>query len=178
MPAAKNFLNAFTKRDVNRITGLSCTTIDYLARQGFLEPAYRDTTRGVSGATQGRVRYYSYRDLVIAKIIAKLIDSGLRLAKLRSAIRALRNNDNWQSGGGSAADAVKWLVFDGNNLLLMREDGFLDELRSGGQRSFAFVVGIERTKQEVLSRLEPEKLLRFSMDNLDLVESPTRRSNS
>ncbi|WP_158667838.1 MerR family transcriptional regulator [Bradyrhizobium guangdongense] len=167
MPKSKRFLNAFTKREVHDITGLSLPMIDYLEANGYLDPAYRDETRGVRTRDHGRVRYYSYRDLVIAHVVQKLRAAGVRLPKLKEAIKALDRDNEWTKV--DRRDRIRWLVFDGKKVALRREDGFIEDLRTG-QRSFTFVVGLTATIAEVTALIRPpERREMFSMQNRRLV---------
>jgi len=163
MPKSKQFLNAFTKLELHDITGLSLPMIDYLEGNGYLKPAYRDETNGVTTRDHGRVRYYSYRDLVVAQVVQKLRAGGIRLPKLKEAIRALARDSEWEKP--DRRDRIRWLVFDGRKVKLRREDGFLDDIRTG-QRSFSFVVALEGTVMEVTGRIRPsERRALFSMKN-------------
>ena len=163
MPKSKQFLNAFTKREVHEITGLSLPMVDYLEAHGYLRPAYRDETNGVTTRDHGRVRYYSYRDLVVAQVVQKLRAGGVRLPKLKEAIRALDRESEWANP--DRLDQIRWLVFDGRKVKLRREDGFLEDIRTG-QKSFSFVVALEGTVTEVTGRIKPlRRRALFSMKN-------------
>ena len=74
MPTPRKVLNAFPALEVSRITGLSVAMIDYLSRSNLLRPSYGDTSGG-----RGKVRYYSYRDVVIARLIQRLREGGVKL---------------------------------------------------------------------------------------------------
>jgi len=136
--------------------------INYLCRSAYLEPFYGQGTRG-------RVRFYSYRDLVIAQIVQRLRQTGVELARLKGAMQALREDNAWIKRADSRrSKPVQWLVSDGKEVLLKHEDGFLDELRPGGQRSFAFVVTLQSMQDDVRARIEPRKRKYFDIENRDL----------
>jgi DNA-binding transcriptional MerR regulator len=161
MPIAKAVLNAFSAREVNMITGLSLPMIDYLSRIQYLEPSYDPRSR-----IRGKVRYYSYRDLVVARAVQRFREAGLQLNRLKSAVEQLRREETWfpQDDEGSAK-RLRWLVTDGRNVFLRNEDGFLDELRPNGQRAFAFVISLENVQREVMELIPEDKLEYFSMRN-------------
>ena len=92
MNKAKAVLNAFTAAEVSQITGLSKPMIDYLARADFMRPAYDPDGRPV----RGRVRYYSYRDLVVARIVQRLRENGVELTRLKAAIQTLADDKTWK----------------------------------------------------------------------------------
>lgn len=162
MPRPRRVLNAFTAQEVRRYTGLSIHMINYLARAGYVEPFYGSGTRG-------KVRFYSYRDLTIADIVQRLRQTGVELARLKKALDTLREDHAWVQTKSGRTRPINWLVTDGRNVLLKHEDGFLDELRPGGQRSFAFVVTLRTVQSEVRSRIEPRKRKLFDIQNRDLI---------
>jgi DNA-binding transcriptional MerR regulator len=168
VPEPKNVLNAFTAAEIEDMIGLSVEMIDYLAREGYLVPTYG------RGRVRGRVRYYSYRDLVIANVVQSLRKTGVELARLKKALRALKKDAAWfeSASPGRKSKTVQWLVTDGRKVLLKHEDGFLDELRPGGQRSFAFVVNMNNIQREVREQLSQEKLKHYTIENRALVFGP------
>lgn len=171
MPSPKAYANAFSAHEVQAITRLSLPMIDYLARIGFLRPAYDLTSR-----TRGRVRYYSYRDLVVARTVQRLREAGLQLGRLKAAINYLSREEIWPPlTNGSANANLKWLVTDGKEVLIRNEDGFLDELKPAGQRSFAFVISLQNIQHEVFTLIPDEKRVHFSMKNEPFLEAPVSR---
>jgi DNA-binding transcriptional MerR regulator len=170
VPKPRRFLNAFTKSEVRSITGISLPMIDYLERHGYMAPAYRGTQLSdASTKTRGKVRYYSYRDLVLARLIQKIRETGVQLARLKATIQFLRTEAAWKAGVNPdrAAEALKWIVFDGKDLLLRNsDDQFLDELRVNGQRSFAFFFDIEATTKEVKDKITDRRIQNFTLEVL------------
>jgi DNA-binding transcriptional MerR regulator len=168
MPAEKRVLNAFTSKEVRQITGVTAPMLDYLCRFGYLRAAHVKR-----GPKQGRVRYFSYRDLVVANVIQHLRDTGIRLSRLKAAIKFLRYDHAWFPTH-TPAKPIHWLVSDGKQVLLKNDDGFLDELRPGGQRAFAFVVNLDGMQREVKARMEPKKRRHFTIENLDIIPEAKR----
>src|SRR5947209_6423673 len=125
MPKPRPVLNAFTAHQVTAITGLSIHMINYLAREGYLRPAYDQ------GHVRGRTRYYSYRDLVVARIVQRLREVGLELKRLKPAIKVLSSNETWLAAGKERA--ISLLATDGKTLFYPDEKGALVELTRGGQ---------------------------------------------
>src|SRR5579862_5168662 len=170
MPTPKALLNAFTVDDLHDYTKISLHMLDYLCRHGYLRPAYTRTKRA-----RGRVRYFSYRDLVIASVVQRLLNTGVKLRRLKEAMKYLRQDQAWFPIARQS-DPIQWLISDGQQVLLKHEDGFLDELRSGGQRAFAFVVNLQGVQDEVKSWLDPEKRRHFSMENLPMKIQAKKRN--
>jgi DNA-binding transcriptional MerR regulator len=170
MPRPRDVLNAFTADEVTSITGLSRPMVDYLATQAFLRPAYVDETRGKwrPGRIRGRVRYYSFRDLVIARIVQRLRETGVQLQRLKLAIQRLNVHPEWADSPEDPAAKVRWLLSDGKEVLIRHQDGFLEDL-SSGQRAFAFVVNLDQVQSEVLSNVPAKRRPYCSLTNTQLM---------
>ena len=162
VPIARQVLNAFTAAEVHAISGLSKPMIEYLKRHGFLRPAYADADN-----PRGRVRFYSYRDLVVARLIQRLRETGIQLSRLKAAVERVAEDSFW-SEGSLPAGGLNWLVSDGRTCLLRNQDGFLDDLLGSGQRSFAFVVNMGELIVEVRERVPDGKREHFTMETRQL----------
>ena len=64
--------------------GISYRQLDYWARTGLVEP----TVRGASGS--GSSRLYGFKDILVLKIVKRLLDTGVSLQNIRSAVTHLR----------------------------------------------------------------------------------------
>ncbi len=64
--------------------GITYRQLDYWARTGLVEP----TVRGATGS--GTQRLYSFRDILILKVIKRLLDAGISLQQIRTAVQHLR----------------------------------------------------------------------------------------
>ncbi len=115
---------------------------------------------------RGNVRYYSYRDLVVARIVRKLLSSGVELQRLKSAIQQLSEDQTWLPKDGRQFDL---LATDGKRIYYHDRKGSLVELAPSRQRSFAFVVDVEHAQNEVKQRLSKRKLERFTIRNEPLL---------
>ena len=166
MPLSRHVLNGFTVSEVETITGLSKPMIDYLKRHAFLLPAYASADN-----PRGRVRYYSYRDLVIARLIQRLRETGVQLGRLKAAVEPISKDSFWPDGL-APVEGLNWVVSDGQTCGLRDKDGFLEEFVGHGQRPFAFVVNVTQLVNEVRSRVPDEKRARFTMLNPELEFAP------
>src|SRR5947209_17763792 len=98
MRFARNVKNAFTVREVSDITGLRPAMLNYLIRNEYLKPSYRedhDLPERQKRRPRGNTRYCSYRDLIIAKTIQRLLDAGVQLIRLKEALYDLRADKHW-----------------------------------------------------------------------------------
>jgi DNA-binding transcriptional MerR regulator len=175
MPKPKRVANAFTAQQVRQITGLSVHMINYLAREEYLVPTY------AQGSVRGKVRYYSYRDLVVARIVQRLREVGIELKRLKHGIQMLSSDTTWLRAG--RARSVSLLGTDGKKLFFPDENGSLIELTREGQRSFAFVLDVARAQSDVKRSLSQRQLELFELRNRPLqIEThssePTRLSKT
>ena len=170
MPKAREALNAFTSAELGEVSGLSQPMIDYLKREGLLTPAYASVRN-----RRGRVRYYSFRDLLIAGLIQRLRESGVQLAPLRTATDQISDDSFWEKE--EPPREAEWLVSDGRDVRLRDGRTMMRELESGRRSSFAFLVHIGRLRDEVRERLPASKRPHFSMkvDELRFAEPPSMR---
>ena len=160
MNTAKKVLNAFSAAELAAITGLTLHTINYLAREGYLRPTYR------RGKVRGKVRYYSYRDLLVARIIQKLTATGLELKRLRQAIKLLNEDKTWM---GQEEGRFDLLTTDGHRIYHHLKNGSLLELTPRLQQSFAFVLDVTKTQRELKSLIGGNKRRRFDLANHPLL---------
>ncbi|MFL9840473.1 MerR family transcriptional regulator [Sphingomonas sp. ST-64] len=155
VPAPKKMLNAFSPTEAARITGLSVHMLNYLARHTYLKPAY-------GSAGRGSVRYYSYRDLIIARIIARLLAAGLEISRLKKGIASLVRDPNLSTG--DAQKDLRLLATDGSALFFVERDGGLRDLTKDGQLAFAFVLDVGIARDEVVAQMSDEELRYFNLE--------------
>jgi DNA-binding transcriptional MerR regulator len=162
MPKARDALNGFSVAEVHSISGLSMPMIDYLKRHGFLQPAYccADNPRG-------RVRYYSYRDLLVARMIQCFRDTGVQLARLKSTAQRLSKDSFWVEGD-SPANGFNWVVSDGSGIGFRNREQLNEHLMGSGQQAFMFVLNVGELLRDVRSSIPSEKQPHFSMAVHDL----------
>jgi DNA-binding transcriptional MerR regulator len=161
MPISRPAINAFTPKTASAIVGMSVHMLNYLAREGYLLPTYPQSRR--HKPARGRPRYYSYRDLVIAKIVQRLLDGGLELSRLKEGIRKLGRSPAWQPV--NQQKTLRSLATDGQNLYLLDEQGRLTDLNRNGQFAFFFVLDVASAQDEVRRKLGKEQLESFTLEN-------------
>jgi len=64
--------------------GITYRQLDYWARTGLVEPSVRSATGS------GTQRLYGFRDILVLKVVKRLLDSGVSLQQIRIAISHLR----------------------------------------------------------------------------------------
>ncbi|MEN2793662.1 MerR family transcriptional regulator [Sphingomonas oligophenolica] len=160
MPKAKNLLNAFSPKAAAEVVELSVHMLNYLARQGYLIPTYGGDGR------RGRVRYYSFRDLVVARLVKRLLDGGLEISRLKNGISKLTHEPRWTAA--TPEKQLRMLATDGVSLFFVDSDGAIADLTRNGQLAFAFVLDVAVAQAEVRDRLTQDQLNHYSLRNLKL----------
>lgn len=108
--------------------GISYRQLDYWARTALVVPSIRDA----SGS--GTQRLYSFRDLVVLKVVKRLLDAGVSLQNIRRAIETLRSR-------GVADLAGITLISDGTTVYECRSAEEVVDLLQGGQGVFGIAIG-------------------------------------
>ncbi|MCO1595084.1 MerR family transcriptional regulator [Micromonospora sp. RHAY321] len=108
--------------------GISYRQLDYWARTALVVPSVRDA----SGS--GTQRLYSFRDLVVLKVVKRLLDAGVSLQNIRKAIEALRSRGVEDLAGIT-------LISDGTTVYECRSPEEVVDLLQGGQGVFGIAIG-------------------------------------
>ncbi len=125
--------------------GISYRQLDYWARTGLVEPSIRAATGS------GSQRLYSFRDILVLKVVKRLLNTGISLQQIRTAVTHLRER-------GSANLAAITLMSDGASVYEFTSPEEVVDLLQGGQGVFAIALG--RVWQEVdadLAKLPGER---------------------
>src|SRR5215813_7097631 len=123
---------------------ISYRQLDYWARTGLVVPSIRDA----SGS--GTQRLYSFRDMVVLKVVKRLLDAGVSLQNIRKAIDALRSR-------GAEDLAGITLISDGTTVYECRSPEEVVDLLQGGQGVFGIAIsGAFKEIQGSLAQLPAE----------------------
>jgi len=133
--------------------GITYRQLDYWARTGLVEPSVR--TAGGSG-TQ---RLYSFRDVLLLKVIKRLLDAGVSLQQIRTAVHHLRER-------GTEDLTRVTLMSDGASVYECRSNDEVIDLLQGGQGVFGIAIGgVWREIEGSLSDLPSERAARDEEDH-------------
>ncbi|MGV3713256.1 MerR family transcriptional regulator [Pseudolysinimonas sp.] len=121
-----------------KAAGISYRQLDYWARTQLVEP----TVRGAAGS--GSQRLYGFRDILVLKLVKRLLDTGISLQQIRVAVDQLRS-----AGINDLAQTT--LMSDGASVYLCTSDEEVIDLVSQGQGVFGIAVG--KVLREVESNL-------------------------
>ena len=128
-----------------KAAGITYRQLDYWARTGLVEPSVRPA--GGSG-TQ---RLYGFRDILVLKIVKRLLDTGVSLQQIRTAVGALRAQ-------GVEDLARLTMMSDGASVYECRSADEVIDLLQGGQGVFGIAIGgVWREIEGTLSDLPSEK---------------------
>jgi len=128
-----------------RAAGISYRQLDYWARTGLVEP----TVRGAAGS--GSQRLYGFRDILVLKLVKRLLDTGISLQQIRVAVNQLR-----ESGINDLAQTT--LMSDGASVYLCTSNDEVIDLVSRGQGVFGIAVGkVLREVETSLTDIESVK---------------------
>jgi DNA-binding transcriptional MerR regulator len=128
--------------------GITYRQLDYWARTGLIEP----TVRGAKGS--GSQRLYSFQDILLLKVVKRLLDAGISLQQIRTAVQHLRQR-------GTEDLTRVTLMSDGVSVYECTNNEEIIDLLQGGQGVFGIAIGgvwneIEGTLAELPSERTAE----------------------
>ncbi|MEV4557983.1 MerR family transcriptional regulator [Kitasatospora sp. NPDC049285] len=125
--------------------GITYRQLDYWARTGLLEPSVR------SAYPAGAQRLYGFRDILMLKIVKRLLDAGVSLQNIRVAVTHLQSADQQDLAGLT-------LMCDGATVYECTSPQQVVDLLNGGQGVFGIAVGAVWLELEgTLGRLHAER---------------------
>ncbi|MDO4259567.1 MAG: MerR family transcriptional regulator [Actinomycetaceae bacterium] len=108
--------------------GITYRQLDYWARTGLLQPSVRPAHGS------GSQRLYSFKDILVLKIVKKLLDAGVSLQQVRIAVQQLQDR-----GVDDLASIT--LMSDGASVYECTSTDEVIDLLQGGQGVFGIAVG-------------------------------------
>lgn len=128
-----------------RAAGITYRQLDYWARTGLVEPS----VRGATGS--GTQRLYGFRDILVLKVVKRLLDTGVSLQQIRVAIEHLRERGVEDLAGIT-------LMSDGASVYECTSADEVIDLVQGGQGVFGIAVGrVWREVEGELAHLPSER---------------------
>jgi DNA-binding transcriptional MerR regulator len=128
-----------------RAAGITYRQLDYWARTGLVQP----TVRPAGGS--GTQRLYSFRDVLVLKVVKRLLDTGVSLQQIRIAVTHLRDR-------GVQDMAQITLMSDGASVYECTSADEVIDLVQGGQGVFGIAVGrVWREVEGTLASLPAER---------------------
>jgi len=118
--------------------------VNYLCRHELVIPSI-GSKRG-----RGSRRRYTYADILLLRVIAKLLQNGISPLRLKHTLKSLH-------GRGIEAKGIlttRYVVTDGYNIYF--QDEGVVELLDSGQITFAFVLELSKLRDEVTANITKE----------------------
>ncbi|WP_369256548.1 MerR family transcriptional regulator [Streptomyces sp. R35] len=126
--------------------GITYRQLDYWARTGLVEPSVRPAHGS------GTQRLYSFRDVVVLKIVKRFLDTGVSLQNIRTTVQHLRER-------GFRDLERMTLMSDGATVYECTSPDDVHALLQGGQGVFGIAVGVVwRDVESALSQLHGERV--------------------
>ncbi|WP_406345445.1 MerR family transcriptional regulator [Streptomyces sp. NBC_00648] len=126
--------------------GITYRQLDYWARTGLVEPSVRPAYGS------GTQRLYSFKDVVVLKIVKRFLDTGVALQNIRTAVQHLRER-------GFRDLERMTLMSDGATVYECSSPDEVVDLLQGGQGVFGIAVGVVwRDVEAALSQLHGERV--------------------
>ena len=146
--------------------GITYRQLDYWARTKLVEPSVRSATGS------GTQRLYSFRDILLLKIIKRLLDAGVSLQQIRTAVDHLRER-------GTDDLTQVTLMSDGASVYECRSADEVIDLLQGGQGVFGIAIGgVWKEIEGSLHELPSERTLEESVENDELAARRRARLSS
>ena len=108
--------------------GITYRQLDYWARTALVEPSVQ------AAHGSGSQRLYSFRDILVLKVVKRLLDTGISLQQIRAAVQHLRDR-------GSDDLAQVTLMSDGVSVYECTSADEVVDLLQGGQGVFGIALG-------------------------------------
>lgn len=140
------------------VVGITYRQLDYWARTSLVLPTVRPATGS------GTSRLYGFRDILELKIVKRLLDTGVSLQQIRTAIEHLRAR-------GTTDLTQVTLMSDGVSVYECTSPDEVIDLLAGGQGVFGIAIG--RVWQEIegsLSQL-PSDQSEYAVSDAEVSES-------
>ncbi|MDT0265739.1 MerR family transcriptional regulator [Streptomyces sp. DSM 44915] len=126
--------------------GITYRQLDYWARTGLVQPSVRPAPG------HGGQRLYSFRDVLVLKIVKRLLDAGVSLQSIRATAQALRTAE-------LAELSQMTLMSDGAAVYRCSSPDELAELLRGGRGVFGIAVGaVWGDVEAALAQLHAERV--------------------
>ncbi len=146
--------------------GITYRQLDYWARTKLVEP----TVRSATGS--GTQRLYSFKDILLLKIIKRLLDAGVSLQQIRIAIDHLRVR-------GTDDLTQVTLMSDGASVYECRSADEVIDLLQGGQGVFGIAIGgVWKEIEGSLHELPSERAVEISLADDELAARRRARLSS
>ena len=148
-----------------KAAGITYRQLDYGARTDLVVP----TVRGASGS--GTQRLYSFRDVLVLKIVKRLLDTGVSLQQIRTSIEHLRTR-----GIDDLANIT--LMSDGTTVYECTSPSEVIDLVQAGQGVFGIAIGRVWREIEMNLNGQPGEEMHENFEGDELAARRARRAQA
>lgn len=148
-----------------KAAGITYRQLDYWARTDLVVP----TVRGASGS--GTQRLYSFRDVLVLKIVKRLLDTGVSLQQIRTSIEHLRTR-----GIDDLANIT--LMSDGTTVYECTSPSEVIDLVQAGQGVFGIAIGRVWHEIEMNLNGQPGEEMHENFEGDELAARRARRAQA
>lgn len=145
------YIDAVSAPEAATICGFRSTAmLDYLQRTGVFIPLDRK-----KGRRRGKGRRYTFRDLLVLRAIAALLENGASVSALREALREFQTN-RWTADEaslqGEGGSILRYVVASGKSVIFATSRDTLFDLTNRGQMVFSFVLDLDELHRDLRAR--------------------------
>ena len=126
LPGLEDGTTGYRGPNVCKIVGITYRQLDYWATTGLVKPSVRDAEGS------GSQRLYSFEDVVVLRIIKRLLDTGVSLQRIRAAVDYVRER-------GLDLRRIT-LMSDGTHVYAVDDSREIIDILNQGQGVFAIAV--------------------------------------
>ena len=137
----------FSIRDIEKLTGLSPSMTDYLCRTKIIAPS----NMGSKGRGRGKVRRFSFGDVVQLRTYAKLLKQGVSVKRLKEAHKTWSLHFKVLE---IQTPPSEYLLTDGVRIYFRHPNKVLEELSTEGQLAFSFIIDLKQIHHEIVSEIK------------------------
>ena len=148
-----------------KAAGITYRQLDYWARTNLVVP----TVRSASGS--GTQRLYSFRDVLVLKIVKRLLDTGVSLQQIRTSIEHLRTR-----GIDDLANIT--LMSDGTTVYECTSPSEVIDLVQAGQGVFGIAIGRVWREIEMNLNGQPGEEMHENFEGDELAARRARRAQA
>ncbi|WP_353401985.1 MerR family transcriptional regulator [Duganella hordei] len=145
MTKPKVVVDWHTAKSAARISGLTEDMVNYLCRHKIVEPT------GEKSRGRGNVRKYTYGDVLLLRVVSKLLVQGISVLRLKKSFRSLQRR-----GVDVDLTSKKFVATDGVDIYF--GSGNILEQLSSGQMAFAFIIELASVRREIGIKIAQEKV--------------------
>lgn len=149
------FVDTASARLAAEVCGFrSVAMLDYLERSGVFIPDKR------GGKRRGRGRRYSFREMLVLKVISELLRNGASVSMLKEALNQFQK-DKWKADRGNLGfddGPLTYLIVSGRRIYFAKNSDTIFDLMSGGQRVFNFILNVDQLHSDLCNDLVQGRL--------------------